>query len=525
MRRQVLVATATLVAAGCGTTVSGVPQGAAPAGVDGLSAGNTAAQSGTASSTTSTGPATGNVGSAPASSAAGSAPLLSSGSSTSGATTGVPTGGSNASADLNGPGVTDKAIYVGVDYTVNGDAANAALGASSITSGNEKADAQAVIDDINAHGGVAGRKLVPVFHATDAQSTDTTADQDQAECADFTQDHHVFAALGVGYTDNYFACLFKSGAIDIDSGVLVDPDDGEFRQYPYYFEAGTISQDRIDNALVPALQRQHYFNGWDTVNGAPGTAPTKVGVLGVDTPTWNRPLDHVLLPALKAAGYPVAASDVVRIYNPGSQADDGKTLSDISSAVLKFRQDGVTHVILLDTGGQLVTFFGQDANSQHYYPRFGVHSGSGLQAIYDSGIVPKQVLNGAMGFAWNPTLDLSASAADKFETPATKYCLKVMKDRTGQTFTSTNAASIALSYCDMLYLLRDGLNNAGGVVNRDTVRAAIERLRGSFQPALFPQLYYAPGRHDGVQVGWDIAWDSSCTCAKFTSAGYQIADR
>src|SRR5262245_2695965 len=62
------------------------------------------------------------------------------------------------------PGVTADSIYVGVPYAADA-AANKAAGAGGVTVGNPKADAQIVIDDINANGGVAGRKLVPVFHA------------------------------------------------------------------------------------------------------------------------------------------------------------------------------------------------------------------------------------------------------------------------------------------------------------------------------------------------------------------------
>lgn len=517
--RLVGVAATVLLAAACGTTV----HGAAPvAGSDaGLSTVTANGQTPTGDSGLSA-PAAGSAGTLSGSgtvAGTGTAGTTSAGSST-GAQTTTPSGG--APADVNGPGVTDKAVYVGIDYETNGDAANAAIGASGLTQGDTKADAQAVIDDINAHGGVAGRKLVPVWHATDAQSQQTRATQDQETCATFTQDHHVFAAAALGFTDNFLACLTKAGVVDVVSGELLDPDNAMFRQFPYYINAGTISQDRADAALVRSLVRQSYFTGWNTATGKPGPSPVKVGVLGVNTPSWTRPLNSVLLPALKAAGHAVDPRDVRMIYNPGSTAEDSITLRDISNAVLKFRQDGVTHVILLDTGGQLLLYFGKDAASQHYYPRYGVHSGSGVQAIYDTGLVTNQQLNGAVGFAWNPSLDLSATAADKYSNASTKHCLQVMKQRTGQTYTSTNAASLALSYCDELYLIADAINHAGPVINLQTVMAAIDGLRSGFLPASFPTSYFGPGRHDGVETGWDQKWDSTCKCNKFVTAPYRI---
>src|SRR5437763_937118 len=80
-----------------------------------------------------------------------------------------------------------------------GGAANAAIGAAGITQGDEKANDQIVIDDINAHGGVAGRKIVPIFHGLDATSTNTLDSQYQAACDDLTQYHKVFAAFAGSY--------------------------------------------------------------------------------------------------------------------------------------------------------------------------------------------------------------------------------------------------------------------------------------------------------------------------------------
>ena len=98
--------------------------------------------------------------------------------------------------------MTATTITVGVSYTENASTANAALGGKGITTGNEKADAQIAISDINAHGGILGRKVVAVFNVRDAQSTDNVASQAQAECTFFTQDKHVAVAfLGNGPID------------------------------------------------------------------------------------------------------------------------------------------------------------------------------------------------------------------------------------------------------------------------------------------------------------------------------------
>ena len=514
-RRLLVAALVALAAAGCGTTVHGVgmtsTSGLGGPGNESLSVaggGNTAAGGPAVGATGATDPVV-PVG------AGGGASAAAGGAGNVPATTGQPL--------TQGVGVTATKIYVGVAYTTNADAVNASIGGGALTSGDEKADAQAVIDDINAHGGVAGRKLVPVWATYDAESQETNANQDQAVCATLTQDNHVAAAIGIGYTDTFLNCIEKSGAIDIASS-NIDPDQQYFRQHPYYFQIGTLSQDRMMTQLVRSLVRERYFSGWDSTNGKPATAPAgaKVGVIGYDSPSWVRAEQHVLEPALRAAGYAVAPGDVRMVYTPQSTSDDARTLGEIQNAALQFRQDGVTHVVLLDTGGQFLIFFGKDAKSQHYYPRYGLESGSGMQGIYDAGLVDADQLNGAMGFSWEPSIDLSATAGDKYQNAATKHCLKVMKDRTGQTYDSTNAASLALGYCDEIYLFAKAAATAGPTINHVTLRAAIERLGYGFAPSFVPESFFGPNRHDGVEDGWDEAWDSQCRCTKFTTAAYRI---
>jgi ABC-type branched-subunit amino acid transport system substrate-binding protein len=509
-RRLALTAgLAVLLVAGCGTTVSGVSTGRQPiAGTSGVVGASSAAAAGQGQSGLSA-PGTG-------SSLAGSSTSRAAGAGAGGANSGSVTGGLPAGSQ--GVGVTASSIFVGIPYKENGDAANKALGAGAITTGDEKADAQAVIDDINARGGVAGRKLVPVFHAYDAQSTDTYADQDQAACADFTQDHHVFAVAGLGDTDTFFNCMNNAGSMIIDSGPIIYPDLATFARYPYYFELSTLSQERMMADEVNALQRQRYFSGWDFNLAQPGPGKAKLGVLSVDTPQWNRPLQHVLLPALAAAGYAVNPADVVRVHDPASTAEDGQTVTDVQSAVLKFRQDNVSHVVILDANGSVMLLFAGAARGQSYYPRLGVNSATGMQALYDAGVVQSKQLSGAVGLGWLPTIDLSAQAGDRYANSSTKHCLQVIEKRTGQTFTSTNAAGAALSYCDRLYLLADAVNAAGSVIDRDTVRATIQAMGSRFVPAGAPSAFFSPSRHDAIETGFDMKWDSVCACTKYAGS-------
>ena len=424
-------------------------------------------------------------------------------------------------AGKNGPGVTAKEIFIGIAYTKNGDQANAAIGAA-ISRGDERENARAVIDQINERGGVAGRKLVPVFHAYDAQSAETTAQQQQAACATFTEDNKVFASTASG-DDALDACLAKAGVFQVTSGGIINQDAKFFRDFPSVFSVGAMSQDRMMTDLVKAFGRQDYFSGWDTNLAQPAKTKAKLGILSLDTPTWNRPLDKVLLPALARAGHPVETRLVVRVHNPQSQGEVGQTVGDIQNAALRFRDAGVTHVVMLDATAFMTLTCLNNTRSQRYFPRLGANSATGMQALHDAGAVDAQQFSGAVGLGWLPTLDLPAGQGDKYLTPATKECLDNNKKRTGQEFTSTNAASIALSICDSINGIAAAIAKAGPVLNFQTGIKGMEAIGGTLRTAAIPKVFLGPGRHDGLELGFDLKWDTACTCAKYMDRGHRIA--
>jgi hypothetical protein len=422
-----------------------------------------------------------------------------------------------------GVGITATKIYVGVVYVTGDDAANRALG-NNLTTGDQQADAQAVIDDINARGGVAGRKLVPVWY--DVQETDTRpyAAIDAEACAKFTQDNHVFAVAGDGLTDNLAACVTRAGAFMTNSvGQLIGPDNAYFRKYPYMYQLAYVSQDRMMAAEVQSLVRQNYFSGWNANTGnAANGAKAKIGIMSYDNPYWHDPLKHVMLPALARAGYRVDPADVQEVAYPAQTGDVGNTVAQIQGAVLRFRQDGVTHVIVLDANGSMTLHMLNNMRGQHYYPRLGINSATGAEALATQYHEDSQSFNGAVGVGWLPLLDLPAGVGDKYFTSRTTDCIKMVEKRTGQHFADTNSASVALGYCDELNLIADGINKAGSVVNRTTATSAIDALGSTFPAAGSRDLYFSPTRHDAIEDGYDLTFEVSCTCTKYVRGPFRI---
>jgi hypothetical protein len=421
------------------------------------------------------------------------------------------------SALTTGVGVTKTTITVGVTITSNGDAANAAIGAGGITQGDGRANVMALRDEINATGGIAGRKLEVVVHAYDAQSTQTGATQDAAACSTFTEDNKVMAVFSGSLSDVLPECLRKAGVVQFFAGGLVARDKAFARDFPLAFQLGTMTQERILKDLVGALSRQKYFSGWNTLTGGPSAStPTKVAVLSYDSRAFQNAVKNTLLPELRAAGHPVADQHVFYIRNAENQAAVSNQVAAIKSATLRMQQDGITHVVFNDSNGLLLGLFGTNAQSQQFFPRFGVTSGAGPQAIHDSGLVTPEQLNGMAGNGWLPTIDLPAEDGTKLATKATARCLDIMKRRTGQTYTSTNAASIALIECDSFFLFATALAKAPALTAQGLV-AGMESLGGSYTSALLPASFLSPQQHDNGVRAWDQNWVADCTCVRYTA--------
>jgi hypothetical protein len=440
------------------------------------------------------------------------------GGSSGGSSDGSGSGGSTAL----GPGVTKDKIYIGDSYASNGGAANAAIGAAGITQGDPKTEAQIVVDDINAHGGVAGHKLEIVWHEIDGNSTATYNTIEQETCDDWTQDHKVFAAFAAG-GDTLMQCLQNRGVIEL-SDDLSSADAATFHKYPYYVELGSMNLDRAAATEVLALKAQSYFSGWSHVTGSPSNAKVKTGIVAYDGPSWDHAIDSVLAPALRAAGYGPAAEDIIRISPLEQTADTGPVGAAVSSAVLKLRSDQVSHVFVFDERALLTLFFAQAADSQGYRPRYALTTQNGVQALMDGSEMPKRQLIGSMGIGWLPGIDITPSQNTRngpYSNAPRKKCLAMMEAK-GVTFADANAEAIGTGICATYWFFRDAVAAGGNVLNRQGFINGVNQLGTSFlDPGNFANRF-TPTQHDGVAAYRHYAYDGGCGCMKYTSGNISV---
>jgi hypothetical protein len=480
--RRVVAGLALLALAGCGSTVQMTSQsaggelgGASLGASNGLS-GTVAGGKGAALGVPGSGPAVG----APSSVAPTLAP-----SAPGEATVGGPAGQVR--------GMTAKTIKIGV-FTVAGFSSFGASLGVNVATGDQVAEAKAVINYLNAHGGIAGRRVIPVFHDESVAGAESNYEGEmQAACAAWTQDDHVYAvASPVGTVgDTLYQCLAKAGVVTSSAGESRDA--GFFRQYANTFYMPVeMNLTRILRDNVEALYGAGYF-----------TKGAKIGLVRLDAPEDVRAVSEGLQPALAAHG--------LKLTDQFATATGTQSVQQMSNAVLKFRAEGITHVLFTFVSP---LFFMENAQSQKYFPRYGLHSRSSPAALLQ-GNAPKAQLHGSMGLGWQQYNDVDASRDPGPSSARAKLCLQLMKGA-GQDTSARATALVGLWQCDALFFLHDALAAAPSYTLTG-FRTGAESL-GDYEAASTFRSAFGPHRlHDGASAYRLFSYDDACSCYRYVT--------
>jgi hypothetical protein len=420
-------------------------------------------------------------------------------------TTGLGTTGTTGSTTVAlgpaGRGVTDTTLTIGAAIATGTEGVADAFGISGAGTVSEQAAWNAVIKDVNKTGGVLGRTLKLYVHPVDLATFVANPEQTYAEaCADFRDDHKVFAAMVSISAASLRACLANMGSplvvYDANVGSIVPAAAFSEHGGSYLYVPNGITSERLAELFVKSLMARSFTQKWDTANGAPGVAPVKLGLIHADSPDEN--LKYAAY-ARELAKYGLRFSDTVTYAQDASAA-----LATTQSAVLKFASEGITHVFGASA------FFLRDAESQHYRPRYAYLPALGAFGAENS---PAEQLNGAMTVGWAPTIDVN-TAQDPGDTPGAAHCRSVMK---AAGITPGNRQDLGLMYsvCDAVYAFRAALT-AGQTPSVYGLRRGYEALGTRFGPALTFNNFLAPNHHYGVDAVRDVAWDTPCGCFTYT---------
>lgn len=394
-----------------------------------------------------------------------------------------------------GPGITADKIRLGFLIVENNQKMLSFYGVKGGATGDTQQQVTAVVNDLNARGGVLGRKIEIEFRTLDA--TPGLPDQFPGFCAAFTQDKKVFAVLSPWNSNAAFhACLAKGGVLYI-TDALTQEDQETFEEFKPYLVSGFMTSSRAAVTLARGLHKVGFF--------APGT---KLGVIRYNNPTSERVYNNHFKPTLAALGVPP----------PADVTNSSLTTSAGVMAAQRFCGQGINRVAFITSQGGPPLGFMTAAQSQGCFPIYGIASPDSPAFLAQN--APSTQLEGALAVGWAPGLDVFDAEGPPL-TAAEKRCFEVHK-KGGVEYTARGggelAAVVALSFCDLVWIFEEAATKAGPTLNAASFAASLAQFGTSHQSTVTFGTSFSPGIFDGAFQYRTLAYDdsASCHCFKYT---------
>lgn len=398
----------------------------------------------------------------------------------------APSTAAPAVAIVNGQGVTDTTIKVGfIDAAFRTPA-----GFLPSSTGNATAQINAVVEAINAQGGIGGRKVTAVIKQMDLGSSNDG--QAASLCAAFGDDEKVFAVVSQSilvsasgrecFAKKKILWLEAAGSFPLDTATLE-------RMSPYAFMVNLPAIDRIGRSYAKMLVDEKFF----------GDAPkdTKWGILAMgDSPYKNAVED--LKAELKKAG--IEPADTV-FFDTTSQDTVSR---DSSAAAPRFAAKGITHVVSLVSAGNTAQFMWA-AEDNKYFPRMSFTSYDNIKVLQNATAfrlpraVSKANLANALAIGFYPIADAEDTQLTFPQAGPEQRCIDIYSKKQLITgFESRYLSRYAQAYCDGMYFLKTVGDKSKGGLNAEAFTAEAEKLGSKgFDASIGWLTKFGPKRHDG----------------------------
>ena len=379
------------------------------------------------------------------------------------------------------------------------------VGIAGADTGDLDAQASILAADINSRGGLLGHRIVLVNHdISTAQATSDPAAAAQAACTDWVQDHHVFAvadtAEGLGASPGLRDCLTKAKVPLISNGGFSDAD---YASSPLFASPSSMTLDRYLPAVVDRLVAQGFFGKWDAIQGKSGTAPVKIGAQSFD----NEQGRHYIAVLRKALARHGLTLDQVESHSSDVSANAAST----SSAVLRFKAQGVTHIFNANL------LFYKDSDSQSYHPRYAIDDTVPTPQLLAKN-VGKSQLHGAMGVGYQPLAEVEGAPDIG---PAATRCFWLMR-KGGQSTSAQFTRTVMANVCDNFFLLEAAFKSSG-VLTPTGMITGVSRLGTAFKSAFTYQPGFSTNKHYGANRVRDFVYSDVCGCFTYPSTTtYQV---
>jgi hypothetical protein len=365
---------------------------------------------------------------------------------------------------------------------------------------------------LNAHGGLAGHKIVPYYTKADGNASNY-ANQSQTVCTQLAEDDKVQVVLSYFFAQPAFSsCLQQHNVAQLDDE-QASFSDSVISSLKAYVNPFGIT---VERELKLMFQRE-------TGNGF----MTSKNVLGLMTEDCegNSYMNNTLVPALsKQYGVKVILS-ILPCYT--GTAVLANALSQIQNAELKFRSNGVDRVFA-DTpseGTAIAEFYG-DARNQKYYPSYVVSTNAvpyANQKAQTQGAFEADMTKDMHGIGWGPNYDLGPRAP---LTPAVKaqraVCDRMDPSHAGASqygALEQNVLEGFYTICDNVLILGEILAHNGGATSMNAIVSGFEQYATPFRSAANygAAIDLSAARRDGPINEQDFSFKQDCAC--FTADG------
>jgi hypothetical protein len=420
----------------------------------------------------------------------------SSSSKDEGSATSSGSGSSTAKLGASARGVTADAIRIGLSFPDL--EALAKTGLIKVDNGDYAAMAKALVDDVNAQGGVNGRKLELSLGKYGVLG----AAEQLAACTKLTEDDKVFAILG-GFIGDNNLCATQQHSTLVIFGYGAGFNQIALAKARAPFVTFEASDERSTEALVKIADAQGRLKG------------KTIGVYG--TLSTSKPLIDLTVKALKDAGYSVADTAI-----NDAPATDAQAFNAQDKVIgNRFKDKHIDTVFV-----QVTVPPGGNWNVIDYHPT--------LLSPQTSLVMSGAFTNGYDKFPL--VAGLAASGDDNlgFNTPAMKHCREVWKKATGKDIKTPNEEQQAgkstgfagmSSTCSALQIFVAAAKAAGPNLTYATWQKALEGL-GKMELPAAPEASFGPGKPDGQDsfqlMKFNPAWKPNTPIAQLLPLGEPI---
>lgn len=398
-------------------------------------------------------------------------------------------GPADASGGSSGQGVTTTTIRIGVPFI---DLSAVRKFGITLDQGNYTDAYDAIIADLNAHGGVDGRKLVPYLVAVSPVGTAPAA----TACTQLVGDDKVFVAIAPFEP----SCFLQDGVPTIAGSYQEGPASGVAPNFTL-----TPPQAAYDPVQLGVFAHEGVFKG------------KKVGIFAGQT------TDQDELRVVKSALHSLHVPVVDTAVDAGASGDQAAINQQANIIAQRFQSSGVNEVVAVGEGS-LVWPDALQANQSTYHPPFiATNEGTIETAVLAASISPTY-LRGVLTSSPVP------SNYQIWHTPFVQQCDRVVRKAypddkitpptnpisgSDQTFYSVEAACINMA------LFTTIAKAAGKDLTVGSFEKAGYGLRDVSIPGAASAVSFGPGRSYPLGPVIGVTYDPAKNVLKFASSATQ----